>query len=210
MDSIIFDVDGTLWDATETVALSWNRAIRENSNLEIHIDGAVLAGVFGKTMTEIGDILFPSLPEDERAKLLDQCFVYENRLLETTPGRLYPHVYETIRLLSKRYPLFIVSNCQCGYIEVMEKTTGIGEFIKDTLCFGQTRKCKADTIRLLMEKNSLSSPVYVGDTKGDQTACQQAGIPFIHAAYGFGADVEAVCRIQQFSDLPSLLEKMDR
>ena len=35
MDGIIFDVDGTLWDSTDTVAESWNTAIRENSSLDL-------------------------------------------------------------------------------------------------------------------------------------------------------------------------------
>ena len=37
MDGIIFDVDGTLWDSTDSVAESWNLAIRENSTLDLTI-----------------------------------------------------------------------------------------------------------------------------------------------------------------------------
>ena len=33
MDGIIFDVDGTLWDSTDSVTESWNMAIRENSDI---------------------------------------------------------------------------------------------------------------------------------------------------------------------------------
>ena len=69
MDGIIFDVDGTLWDSTDSVAESWNLAIRENSSLDLTIDGEILQGLFGKTMTEIADALFPSLSEEERRQL---------------------------------------------------------------------------------------------------------------------------------------------
>lgn len=204
MDSIIFDVDGTIWDSTESVADSWNKAIREHSDLDLTLDPVSLSRVFGKTMTEIADALFPALDTEARMKLLDACYAEENRYLEDHPGLLYDGVAETIRNLSLRYPLYIVSNCQCGYIEVMLKTSGLAPYIKDHLCFGETLRPKGATIRMLMEKNSLKSPVYVGDTQGDADACKAAGIPFIFAEYGFGDVPDAATRIQRFSDLEKI------
>lgn len=204
MDSIIFDVDGTIWDSTESVADSWNKAIREHSDLDLTLDPVSLSRVFGKTMTEIADALFPALDTEARMKLLDACYAEENRYLEDHPGLLYDGVAGTIRNLSLRYPLYIVSNCQCGYIEVMLKTSGLAPYIKDHLCFGETLRPKGETIRMLMEKNGLKSPVYVGDTQGDADACKAAGIPFIFAEYGFGDVPDAATRIQRFSDLEKI------
>ena len=93
---------------------------------------------------------------------------------------------ETIRKLAEKYPLFIVSNCQCGYIEVMIESSGIGPFIRDHLCFGETGTPKSETIRALMDRNDLKDVVYVGDTQGDADACRDAGVPFVFAEYGFG------------------------
>lgn len=204
MDSIIFDVDGTLWDSTESVAASWNKAIKEHSSLNLNVDSGILSRVFGKTMTEIADALFSSLTPDERIKLLEICFEEENRYLNDHPGRLYEGVSDTIRNLSRKYPLYIVSNCQCGYIEIMLKTTGLDSYITDHLCFGETRLPKGETIKKLIKKNGLNSPVYVGDTQGDADACRTAGIPFIFAEYGFGSVPEAEMRIRCFSDLNRL------
>lgn len=204
MDSIIFDVDGTLWDSTESVAASWNKAIREHSSLNLTLDPVSLSRVFGKTMTEIADTLFSFLNSDERLDLLNICFNEENRYLEDHPGILYPDVAQTLKKLSLRYPLYIVSNCQCGYIEVMLRTTGLEPYIRDHLCFGETQVSKGETIRMLIARNQLQSPVYVGDTQGDADSCKAAGIPFVFAEYGFGDVPDAQTKIHTFSDLEKL------
>ena len=207
MDSIIFDVDGTLWDSVDPVAESWNLAIAENTDMTPDLTRDSLAWLLAKTMTEIADALFPQIPLDERMRLLTICFDYENRYLETHPGKMYDGVVDTIRELSLRYPLFIVSNCQCGYIEVMMKSSGIEPYIKDHLCFGETRLSKDQTLLQLIEKNGLKSPVYVGDTQGDADSCSRAGIPFIFAEYGLGDVPDAKVRIARFEELLKIADK---
>ncbi len=205
MDGIIFDVDGTLWDSTDSVAESWNLALREHSSLDLVITGDILSRLFGKTMTEIADAVFPTLGPEERMNLLDICYDYENRYLETHPGTVYPDALDTLRLLSEKYPLFIVSNCQKGYIEAMMKSCGMEPYIRDHLCFGETGQPKSVTIRLLMERNNLNNVVYVGDTQGDADACRDAEVPFIFASYGFGDVPDAERKIDKLSDLCNIL-----
>lgn len=204
MDGIIFDVDGTLWNSTDSVAESWNQAIAEHSDLDVRIDAPMLKNLFGKPMDEIYDAVFPSLSKEEQQKLGDLCFEYENRLLETKPGILYEGVRETLQKLSSGTRLFIVSNCQCGYIEVFLKTTGLEAAVQDHLCYGDTLTSKGQTIRTLMKRRRLEDVVYVGDTQGDYDACQEAGIPFIFAEYGFGSAPAAEVRISRISELLEL------
>ncbi|MCD7954864.1 MAG: HAD-IA family hydrolase [Lachnospiraceae bacterium] len=113
----------------------------------------------------------------------------------------YPGVQQTIRELSEKVPVFIVSNCQCGYIELLLKKTGLGPFVTDIECFGNTGKSKGDNIRLLVGRNGLHSPIYVGDTQGDADAAAQAGIPFVYAAYGFGTADHMDAEISCFAEL---------
>lgn len=201
MDGIIFDLDGTLWNSTETVAESWNKAIAEHSDLDVRIDGEILSGLFGKTMEVIYDTIFPGLSLKERLRLGQFCFDYENKLLETKPGVLYDGVADTLKALAKKTRLFIVSNCQCGYIEVFLKTSGLSNLITDHLCYGETLTSKGQTILKLMERNALKDVVYVGDTQGDCDACREADIPFIFATYGFGSVPDAAVRIENFPEL---------
>lgn len=205
MDGIIFDVDGTLWDSTDNVAISWNNAIMENSDLVANITGDELKKLFGKTMDDILLALFPDLSKEEQHRLGELCFEYENNFLEENPGTLYPGVEEIFKKLTEKTDLYIVSNCQCGYIEVFLKATGLQKYIKDQLCFGDTGLPKHETIRTLMKKHNLTDVVYVGDTQGDFDACRDAEIPFIFAEYGFGDAPEAVSRITALTDLPYMI-----
>lgn len=205
MDGIIFDVDGTLWDSTQAVAKAWNQAIQENTDLSLSLTAKTLQALFGKTMDEITLALFPSCSKEERDRIGYLCFEYENKILETTHGVLYPEVAKTLEYLSHKADLYIVSNCQCGYIEVFLKTMGLESYIKDFLCFGQTQVPKNESIRLLMERNQLKEVVYVGDTAGDYESCQKANIPFVYASYGFGEVTDPPKQIRAFSELPALL-----
>jgi len=207
MDGIIFDVDGTLWDSTDIVAYSWNKIITENTGINPHITGDGLKSLFGKTMDELTSALLPSLSKEERTRIGYLCFDHENAFLASHPGTLYPGVREVFESLSQETDLFIVSNCQSGYIEVLLQTCNLEKYIKDHLCFGETQAAKNETIRLLMKRNHLEEVVYVGDTQGDFDACQKAGVPFVLAEYGFGDVPDAQMRIQTMEELPDLLHK---
>lgn len=205
LDGVIFDVDGTLWDSTEQVAQVWAKAVQEYTKLDIQVSADNLKGLFGKTMEEIAKALFPSLSAIEQKQIMDACYEYENDYLETHPGVLYEGVIDTFHRLSKKLNLYIVSNCQCGYIELFLKAAGLEDCVKDHLCFGETSVSKGQTIRLLMERNHLENVVYVGDTQGDADACREAAIPFILAEYGFGDVPDARQRIQKITELCEML-----
>ncbi|MCD7882815.1 MAG: HAD-IA family hydrolase [Lachnospiraceae bacterium] len=117
----------------------------------------------------------------------------------------YPGVQQTIMELSEKVPVFIVSNCQCGYIELFLKKTGLEPYVKDIECFGNTGKSKGDNIRLLSGRNGLKAPIYVGDTQGDADAAGQAGVPFVYAAYGFGTADHMDAEISCFSELKEII-----
>lgn len=203
-DSIIFDVDGTLWDSTDIAAASYNKVL-EKEGLSVHVTGDMLKQLFGKPMDEIFATLLPGVPHEDLVRLADDSMEQENIDLETASDLGYPRLAETFQELSKKYRLFIVSNCQCGYIELAMKGTGIEPYITGHLCFGETGTSKGQTILRLMREHDLHAPIYVGDIQGDANACKEAGIPIIHAAYGFGTIEEPYARIQTPYDLVGLL-----
>ncbi len=191
-ESIIFDMDGTLWDSSDNVAASWEETVRCQADpllRNIRITGEDIRSVMGMTMDDIAKRLFPSLSVTRQSELLELCSENENNFLAANGGRLYDGLEETLSALSENHRLFIVSNCQKGYIEAFFEYCGFERLFTDYLCWGDTGKPKWETIRLLMERNRISSAAYVGDTAGDCEASFKAGIPFVHAAYGFGKNI---------------------
>lgn len=201
-ESIILDVDGTLWDTTDIVAESWNRAIRESGIGNISVTGDILKQLFGRTMKAIAEAILGEYPDEKQEEVMDICCKYEHEDLEKNPCEvLYPNVCETIMELSRTHRVFIVSNCQSGYIELFLEKTGLGKYVTDIECYGNTGKSKGENIKLLMERNNVRDAVYVGDTKGDYEAAVCAGVPFVFAEYGFGDVPESEIRIKAFADL---------
>lgn len=205
-ESIILDVDGTLWDTTGIVEHSWSRAISESGISGISVTADRLKGLFGRTMKEIAEALIGKYPDEIQDKLMELCCKYEQEDLASDPcDVLYPGVKETIIELSKTHRVYIVSNCQSGYIEMFLDKTNLGKYVTDIECYGNTKKGKGDNIRLVMERNCITDGVYVGDTQGDYEASVFAKIPFIFAEYGFGNVPESRFKINRFSELLELV-----
>lgn len=204
MDALIFDIDGTLWDSRHVVAQSWNQVVEEELGYNPGFTGPSVGYLFGRTMTEIADLLFPDLPPQERQRMGRICFEAENRALEQTSGDFYPTVLETLPKLRERCPLFILSNCQKGYIDLVLRHSGLQSLFTDWMCFDDTGLSKGENMKLLVERNHLTAPVYVGDTQGDWEACRFAGVPMIFAAYGLGQVEEPLPTIHRFDELLTL------
>ena len=207
---IIFDMDGTLWDPSENVAISWTEKVRELGYDFPDITQQDVMGVMGLTMDRIADKLFGSLPLEERRELLDRCCDNEEQYLLRHGGVLYPDLEKTLIRLKKKYHLYIVSNCQSGYIETFLEHYGFGEYFDDIECYGNNLKGKGDNIALIVSRNGLDRAWYVGDIQGDYDSTMEAGINFIHAAYGFGTIDHPVPELERFSDLPGLMKELDK
>ncbi len=209
MRAVIFDVDGTLWDSTEHVAASWRQALNARGIPSAHVTAERLKSEFGKLLPEIGRSLFPDMEKEEALLLTEYLCDAEIEMLRTYHPAPYDGVPELLSELRARgHQVSIVSNCQKGYIEMMLSVTGLGPLVDAHLCAGDTGLGKAETIRIAAERFGLISPVYVGDTSGDETAARAAGIPFIHASYGFGKAAHPDAVIHAPLELPEVLKNL--
>lgn len=205
---IIFDMDGTLWDSAKAVADSWTEVVAREYTPERVITEEEIKSVMGLTMDKLAARIFPELPEEKRLQLLEVCGREENEYLRTHGAIVYPQVEETFQKLKEKYHLYIVSNCQSGYIEAFLEYYGYGKYIEDTECYGNNGLVKGENIRKVAERNHLAKAVYVGDIQGDYDASMQAGVEFIHAGYGFGTVDANVPEIVAFAELPEVVKSV--
>ena len=201
-ESLIFDIDGTLWDSRALVAEGYNIQLEKEGLQHLFVTAEDLRPLFGKVMTEIADNIFASIDPKDRYDLMERCMDTENKYLFANNCKIgYPNVKETLAELAKKYRLFIVSNSQCGYPELCIEKLGLTEYIEGHMCFGDTGTSKGQTILTLIRKHNIGSCIYIGDTQGDLEACQEAGIPFIFCAYGLGSADSYDAKIDSIEEL---------
>lgn len=201
-DSLIFDMDGTLWDAVDSYCTIWNVTF-EQMGLSQTVSRQELLECMGKPINEIfKKIVIEDIDENKYLALLDRN---ESELMPVLGGVLYNGVAEGIKLLSSRYKLFMVSNCGADGLKNFLKFTKLEPYFIDTLAYGENNLPKAENIKLIISRNNLSNPAYVGDTQGDCNAAHAVGVPMIFAQYGFGKCEDAEYKIDSFPQLFDVL-----
>lgn len=203
---IIFDMDGTLWDSAREVAEAWSQITVPRLGKQITKED--LYRTMGMPMDELAKAIFPDHELSELLPVLEESYQMENDYLRRHGASLYPDLIETLGLLAKIYPLYIVSNCQEGYIEAFLNYYHLERYFQDFICYGTNNLPKADNIARIIARNHLERGIYVGDIQADYEAALAGGAEFIHAAYGFGSIQADVPKIRSFRELPALLKEM--
>ncbi|MDD6024665.1 MAG: HAD family hydrolase [Oscillospiraceae bacterium] len=204
-DSIIFDLDGTLWDSVDGILYTWNKVI-DRYGVREHITREEQESVMGMQMDDLARKLFPKESPERQMEIMDACAEEENEYLAVYGGTLYPKLRETLERLKIGHRLFIVSNSQRGYIEAFLTAHDLWDLFEGRLCFGDTGRSKGDNIAQVVREYRLKAPVYVGDTQRDKDSAQAAGVPFVFAAYGFGNVDSADAEIRCFEDLIEIFD----
>jgi phosphoglycolate phosphatase len=199
-DALIFDMDGTLWDAVDTYTRSWNEVFGE-LGIDIIVHRDKLASMIGWEGKKVISAIMPDFDDDKRLEIYALVNAKRHELLPACGGILYDGVKEGLQQLATKYKLFILSNCAKGIIRLFIDWAGIDDHITDELAYGINLMPKHHNIGLLAEKHSLKHPVYIGDTAGDGEQTRLAGIPFVFVSYGFGDTDDYDFRFDDFKSL---------
>ena len=85
-DSIIFDVDGTLWDIRKIAALAWADVIKEETDWPVRFDDETLGALFGRTMDDIF-FHFSVIPPYQIFLLFLLKRPFSKTIMQNPPGR---------------------------------------------------------------------------------------------------------------------------
>ena len=198
-DAVIFDIDGTLWNACRASAAGWNAGLAK-----LGIDGKVgpeqIRSVAGKPYEECVDILLPGLKVKYPALLptLNDC---ETEAVQSSGGEFFDGVIDGIQALAGESKVFLVSNCQEWYLNLFLGFSGLKPALAGFDCHGLSSLPKNEMLSRIKSHHSLHHPVYVGDTAGDEAAAKSAGIEFVHVAWGFGDSEGAAKTVGSFTEL---------
>lgn len=214
IDTVIFDLDGTLLDTLADLAASVNHALRQNgfpqrtvrdirrflgNGIRALMQCAVPEGVEGEA--------FEKTFGDFRAYYLDHC-------LDTT--RPYAGVMELLsRLTAAGYGVAIVSNkLQPAVTELNERF--FRQYVR--VAIGESRdvrrKPAPDTVRMALRQlgKTSATAVYVGDSEVDLLTARNAALPCISVLWGFRdrdflEEHEARCLVDTPAEIWEILQR---
>lgn len=199
-DSLIFDMDGTLWDNVNTYVQAWNAAF-EAHGYTVRVNRESLMGLMGKEARQILNIVMPDVPTKEQDMLFDDVIVQYEKLIPTMKPIIYPGVMEGLQKLHAKYKLLLLSNCEeGGLVNFMEHTQTTHLFL-DYMEHGQNNMPKSHNLNLLWTRQNLQSPVYIGDTAADSYESALAEVPFVFMTYGFGDTDQYDLQFNTFKEL---------
>ncbi|WP_433630819.1 HAD family hydrolase [Chryseobacterium cucumeris] len=186
--NLIFDLDGTLWDSRATIIKIWNKILIKHELIQRELKPEDMDQYMGLLAHDIIKDIIPGISNLQAKEILSEIVAEENKTLHLEGGTLYDGVAETLKNLANTYALFIVSNCQDGYIESFLDYYQFNDLFVDFESHGRTKKNKSENIQFLMERNQLSTKdsVYIGDTQTDYDSARSNGLSFIFCQYGFG------------------------
>ncbi len=207
MKAIIFDLDGTLWDTSDTVVEIWNAVLSEKCP-RLKMTKEIMSSMMGKNKAGFIDDFFIGIEKSTAEQLIEEIFAREQKHIRQHGAKLYDNVIETLKILKQKYEIAIVSNCQSGYLNSFLEYYNLKELLTDYECAGSSPLSKGENIELVIKRNGFEKAIYVGDTKSDENAAREAGVPFVYASYGFGEVESYDCVINSFEEIKVAAENL--
>lgn len=182
MNTIIFDLDGTLVDSSYAIAGAINYT-RSKLGLK-PMDEKILLENVNSTSINPSEFFYGSLEfKKEHGEFFNEY--YSQNCLKHL--RLYGGIKELLQALKPHYNLAVATNASSVFARQILKHTEILEFFSLVVAADDVGRSKPDPEMILRIKAHFKSPAYIlfGDSQKDKQAAKNADILFGMVAWGF-------------------------
>jgi phosphoglycolate phosphatase len=200
INNLIFDLDGTLIDSSNSILESFRGAFEKLGKTPVR---PLTADVIGPPLTESLRLLSGSSDPEELDGLAEAFKAHYDAEGYKHTG-IFTGIREMLAELSKRQlPLYIATNKRTIPSRLILDYLGwtpyfAGVYALDSLPLPAAQK--SDLLEYIVEKHSMNPAfaLYVGDRKEDWDAASKNRLNFAFAAWGYGSGTVCVSDLADF------------
>ncbi|WP_312908947.1 HAD hydrolase-like protein [Tissierella praeacuta] len=214
--SIIFDMDGTLFQTNKVLEISLLETFNclesiNEWNGEMPIEK--YRKIMGAPLPKVWEILLPDHSQEVR-KFTDSFFLkvlIEN--IKNGKGALYPHVEDVFSYLrDNNWSIFIASNGLKEYLKTIVSFYQLDNWIFDFYSIEEIESLdKSNLVEFILRKYNIQKGAIVGDRISDINAAKDNGLVSIGCNFDFAREEElskADYVIDDLIELKSIIHKL--
>ncbi|GIN58271.1 MTA/SAH nucleosidase [Lederbergia ruris] len=195
LTSVIFDMDGTLFQTDTILELSLDDTFRHLRSLDKWSKATPIdqyRKIMGVPLPEVWETLLPDHSSIDRERT-DAYFL--ERLVENIrsgKGALYPNVKEVFRYLKENNcSIFIASNGLTEYLKAIVHYYQLDYWVTETFSIQQIESLnKSDLVHSIIKKYGITDGAVVGDRLSDINAAKDNDLVAIGCNFDFAREDE--------------------
>ncbi|MFH0348428.1 HAD hydrolase-like protein [Bacillus vallismortis] len=216
--SLIFDMDGTLFQTDTILELSLDDAfdyLRSLGQWDTATPIEKYREIMGVPLPEVWKILLPNHSNEIREKM--DAYFLERLIANINQGKgaLYPHVEEIFSYLrDNNYSIFIASNGLIEYLKAIVSFYQLDRWVTETFSIQQIHTLnKSDLVNTILKKYGIQQAAVVGDRLSDINAAKDNDLMAIGCHFDFAQEEElaqADFVIHDLLELKTLLPELKK
>lgn len=217
LQSLIFDMDGTLFQTDKILELSLDDAFNQLRSLNKWDTATPIdkyREIMGVPLPKVWEVLLPNHSTEVRAQT-DAYFL--ERLVENIrsgKGALYPNVKEVFSFLKENNcSIYVASNGLTEYLKAIVSYYNLDNWITEIFSIQQIESLnKSDLVQSIIKKYDITNAAVVGDRLSDINAAKDNGLIAIGCNFDFAQENElsqADIVIDDLLELKTILPKLN-
>ncbi|WP_108670968.1 HAD hydrolase-like protein [Peribacillus acanthi] len=217
LQSVIFDMDGTLFQTDKILELSLEDTFNVLRSLNLWDTSTPIdkyREIMGVPLPKVWEALLPTHSYEVR-KQTDAYFL--ERLIENIKsgkGALYPNVKEIFSYLKENnYSIYIASNGLVEYLQAIVSYYHLDSWVTETFSIQQIQTLdKGALVKNIIKKYDIINAAVVGDRLSDINAAKDNGLTAIGCNFDYAQKDELVHAdfvIDDLIELKAILPKIE-